>query len=57
LLGEEIVTLVNVFQSAGEKLVVWNGRDKSGQVVNSGVNIYSLRVGDAELNRKMMMLK
>jgi hypothetical protein len=57
LLGEEIVTLVNVFQSAGEKLVVWNGRDKSGQVVNSGVNIYSLRVGDAELSRKMMMLK
>ncbi len=57
LVGEEIVTLVDKFQSAGEKSVAWDGRDRSRQLVNSGVYIYSLRIGDVELNRTIIMVK
>lgn len=57
LLGEEIVTLVDEFQSAGEKSVVWNGRGRQGQVVNSGIYLYSLKVGQETQNRRMVFLK
>lgn len=57
LLGEEIRTLVNTVQSAGERLAVWDGRDRFGQLVASGVYVYRLQAGDDVASRKMILIK
>ncbi len=57
LIGQEIATLVNEKQNAGEKSVIWNGKDHSGQRVSSGVYIYQLKADDYTKNRKMIFMK
>ena len=57
LLGREIVTLVNDFQSAGDHTVVWNGRDQRGRAVSSGVYLYRLKSGGEVTFRKMTLMK
>ncbi|MFQ5584018.1 MAG: metallophosphoesterase, partial [Calditrichia bacterium] len=46
IFGQEIVTLVKGREAAGQKSVVWDGRDQSGQPVSSGVYIYRLVAAD-----------
>ncbi|MFQ5511429.1 MAG: S8 family serine peptidase [Candidatus Krumholzibacteriia bacterium] len=55
--GERVTTLVNEPQSRGFKSVVWNGTDRFGNKVSSGLYIYRLQAGDFETSRKMMLLK
>jgi hypothetical protein len=55
--GQEVRTLVNKRQSAGEKSVVWDGRDDFGKKVSSGVYIYRIRAGDYVKSRKMVLLR
>ncbi|MFQ5652232.1 MAG: T9SS type A sorting domain-containing protein [bacterium] len=57
LLGERVRTLVNQTQTAGERLVVWDGKDDLGQIVNSGLYIYRLETEGTVINRKMLFLK
>jgi len=57
VIGQEVVTLVNKTQAAGEKSVVWNGRDSFGKQVSSGVYIYRIEAGDYVKSRKMVLLK
>lgn len=52
LLGREIATLVNEFQSSGEQSVLWNASQSP-----SGVYIYRLTVENEVINRKMMLIK
>jgi N-acetylneuraminic acid mutarotase len=56
-LGQEVATLTNETQTAGEKSIVWDGRDKFGKQVSSGVYIYRLEAGDYVKSRKMVLLK
>jgi hypothetical protein len=56
LLGQEIRTLVDAHESAGEKIIVWDGRDILGQLVNSGVYFCLLRADDVDEMRKMLLL-
>jgi hypothetical protein len=56
-LGQEVATLINEAQIAGEKLVVWNGSDRFGNQVSSGIYIYRLEAGDFVKSRKMVLLK
>ena len=37
LLGNEIITLIDSEETAGEKRVSWSGMDQSGNLVGSGV--------------------
>lgn len=53
--GQEIVTLVNEFQSKGRKSVHWNGLDQAGSPVASGIYLYRLQAGDVVLTRKMLL--
>jgi len=57
LLGEEIITLVNETQNPGLKSVIWDGKDKSGKLVSSGIYIYILETGEFLQSRKMMFLR
>jgi len=58
MLGQTIRTLLSQSMPAGEYSVTWDGKDKSGSSVASGVYLYRLRVG-AEFSetRKMVLLK
>jgi hypothetical protein len=46
LLGEEIRTLVDEQREAGYHTVRWDGKDKNGKPVASGVYLYQLRASD-----------
>ncbi|MCF7857848.1 MAG: T9SS type A sorting domain-containing protein [Candidatus Cloacimonetes bacterium] len=60
--GQEVTTLVNDFRLTGEHQVAWNGADKNGKIMPSGIYFYNLT---AEMNgentysnsRKMIILK
>ena len=51
LLGHEIRTVVDSRQSAGAYTVSWNGRDKQGRPVPSGVYLCRLEVRGSKLGR------
>jgi photosystem II stability/assembly factor-like uncharacterized protein len=56
-LGQQIKTLVNTEQSAGNYQISWDGRDRSGQQVASGIYLYTLQVGEQKQTRRLTFLK
>jgi hypothetical protein len=57
ILGALIATPFNGQASAGQNLVVWDGRNDSGELVASGVYLYRLSTDSYSETRKMMLLK
>ena len=57
LLGQKVVDLVDQIQSAGNYQVTWDGRDKRGLNVTSGIYVYRLDVKGRSVTRKMTLLK
>jgi len=57
LLGNEIETLLNEEKEKGCYKVKWDGKDKNGVSVGTGVYLYQLRTGVFEQSRKMILLK
>ena len=57
ILGQKVKTLVNEFQTAGNKQVVWEGRNENGDVVSSGVYFYRINAGKYNQVMKMSLLK
>jgi hypothetical protein len=57
LLGEEIATLFNGDVNPGNHEVRWNGVDKSGAKVASGMYIYRVEANNIALTGKMMLMK
>jgi titin len=57
ILGQEVHTLVNEKQPAGEKSVVWDGRDRLGREVSSGIYIYKIQAGNYVKCRKMVLIR
>jgi len=57
ILGQEVATLVNEFQAAGYKSVVWDGKNNSGRYVASGVYICRMRAGDSDRFLRMLLTK
>lgn len=55
--GQEIVTLIDEEKSPGQHTVLWNGRDKNGREVASGVYFCRLRVGANQQVRKMVLAR
>jgi hypothetical protein len=55
--GRLVNTLVSENLPAGNYLTRWDGDNSSGSKVSSGVYIYSIRVGDRAVNKKMTLLK
>ncbi|RMF56556.1 MAG: T9SS C-terminal target domain-containing protein [Calditrichaeota bacterium] len=57
LLGREVLTLVDRQHTPGNYTIVWNGKDKSGKAVQSGLYIYRLKAGIYSRTRKMILLR
>lgn len=57
LLGRHVVTLFDESVSAGEHLVVWDGKDRYGASVASGIYFYRLTTEVSSISKKMLLLK
>ncbi len=57
VLGRKIITLLNENKPPGQYSVIWNGLNKRGQSVPSGVYIYRLTAGEQSLSGKMSLLR
>jgi len=56
-LGEEVETLINEHQSPGQKSVTWDGKDKNGKTVTSGVYFYRIQTAQFSQTKKMIFLR
>jgi hypothetical protein len=56
-LGQEIRTLVNENQQAGNFSVLWDGRDDFGELVGSGFYFYVLQAGEFRETKKALLLR
>jgi hypothetical protein len=57
ILGEEIRTLADAQYDAGYHRVRWDGKDKNGKSVASGVYLYQLRAGRFSQVKKMGLIR
>lgn len=57
MLGQEVRTLVNAVQSAGLHEITWDGKNKHGKAVSSGVYLYRLETGNSIQTKKMLLMK
>ncbi|MFQ5638273.1 MAG: FlgD immunoglobulin-like domain containing protein, partial [bacterium] len=57
ILGREIRVLVNRDLTAGSHSVLWDGRDRSGSPVASGVYFYEMRAGDFREAKRMSLIR
>jgi hypothetical protein len=57
VLGSKIATLVDQELSAGQKRLVWNGKNDNGAQMVSGTYIYKITTGNFSVSKKMMLLK
>jgi hypothetical protein len=57
LLGQRVKTLYDGFIPSGQHSVTFDGKDKAGNLVPSGVYIYQLRSGNTTVSKKMLLLK
>jgi hypothetical protein len=57
MLGRKVRTLIDRMLGLGTHLVSWNGKSDAGQLLSSGIYLYSIKAGDFEQTRKMLMLK
>ena len=57
LQGQRVKTLVTGFQSAGTYQAVWDGTNKNGMKVTSGIYIYQMIAGNQRLVKKMSLMK
>lgn len=55
--GQLVKTLVDEETIPGTRSVVWDGKDRKGNEVSSGIYFYRLRAGDQSEVRKMVLLK
>ncbi|MBN1995962.1 T9SS type A sorting domain-containing protein [candidate division KSB1 bacterium] len=57
LLGVEVRTLVNAFKQPGFYRVRWDGRDRNGYEVASGIYLYIMQAGEYTKIAKMLKIK
>jgi len=62
LLGTEVKTLVNEHRNAGRYEIIWNGRNRAGELVAGGIYLYRLTIerngaAPVVMTRKLTVLK
>jgi parallel beta-helix repeat protein len=55
--GQLVATLVDAYETAGQKSVEWNGRNQNGRAVATGIYFCRMTAGDFNQTRKMILLK
>ncbi len=56
-LGQKVKTLVNDFRNAGYYHIVWDGKNRAGREVASGIYLYRIEAGNFVETKKMILLK
>jgi len=56
-IGQEVATLVDDYQSAGFRTVVWHGTDNTGSSVASGIYLYRMATQDYVETKKLLLMK
>ena len=57
ILGQKVETLVDASQPAGRHQIAWDGTNRYGQKVGSGVYFYRLEAGGVTQTRKMVLVR
>jgi hypothetical protein len=58
IVGQRIRTLVHAHQPAGQFQAQWDGRNDRGELVSTGIYLCNLKIGDASLlSRKILLMK
>jgi M6 family metalloprotease-like protein len=57
IVGQNIVTLVDGYKKMGQYVVTWNGTDKEGEPLPSGIYLYKITFDGFEKVNKMILLK
>jgi PKD repeat protein len=57
VVGQQVITLVDGYRTAGPHTVTWSGRSANGEAVSSGIYFYRLEAGEKAISKKMLLLK
>ena len=57
ILGEQIKTILENDLSTGFHKVSWNGKNKSGQNVSSGLYVYTIKIGNIIIPNKIILMR
>ncbi len=57
LLGQKIRTLIDQYQTKGQKKIHWDGKDDEGNELAGGIYFYRLQAGDFSETKKMVLLR
>lgn len=57
IIGREVAELVNSIISSGDHTIIFNGKNQNGEILPSGIYIYTLRNGNRIISKKMTLLK
>jgi hypothetical protein len=57
MLGGKVRTLVNDYQDAGYRNILWNATNDNGAPVSAGMYIYTIQAGNFYQAKKMILLK
>ena len=57
MMGRQVKTIVNSFQSAGFKSVRWDATNDLSEPVSAGVYIYMIQAGEFRQTKKMVLMK
>jgi hypothetical protein len=57
LIGQEVKTLVDEYQDAGNYTITWDGRDSAGNPVPSGIYFCTMETGETSQAIKMILSK
>jgi len=57
ILGERVKILIDEFQEAGYRNILWDGRDEGGAEVASGVYFYLIEAGDLVSAKRMTLVR
>lgn len=57
LLGRKVRTLVDAYQAAGHKRIIWDSKNDEGEEVASGIYFYQIKAGDFTQSKKMVIPK
>jgi FlgD Ig-like domain len=57
MIGQHVTSLINTQMSAGKYNITWNGQDKNGSRVASGMYLYRMVAGNFTMTKKMLMIK
>jgi parallel beta-helix repeat protein len=57
ILGQTVRTLIDRYETKGTNRVLWDGKDKVGNAVASGIYFCRLQAGDFSETKKMLLLR